>query len=126
MSEVSDITTFQVPNYAKWMREETDPERVGRLCCVSFGISPRRVKSPASKDRNRPLLRRARHSTCMDLGEGAQMREALQISKGNRPHRVGHRPPLTHKIGGVGRWNTPAEYWQRPGPLPRVLARPDG
>ena len=69
MSEVSDITTFQVPNYAKWMREETDPERVGRLCCVSFGISLRRVKSPASKDRNRPLLRRARHSTCMDLGK---------------------------------------------------------
>ena len=27
------------------------------------------------------------------------MREALQISKGDRPHRVGHRPPLTHKIG---------------------------
>ena len=35
MSEVSDITTLQVPNYAKWMREQTDPERVCRpLLCV--------------------------------------------------------------------------------------------
>ncbi len=25
MSEVSDITTLQVPNYAKWMRERQTP-----------------------------------------------------------------------------------------------------
>jgi hypothetical protein len=37
------------PSYARWMRAETDSERVCRLCCLSFGISLRRVKSPASK-----------------------------------------------------------------------------
>ena len=47
------------------------------------------------------------------------MRKALQTS--SRPQRVGHRPPLTHQIGGVGLWNTPPEYWQGPGPVLEFL-----